>query len=101
MPVEEAPEDDEVRETYNFAPGYHGLIYRADTSDTGARRGEEANAQDDEQPREGGLELPTSKGMESGIKYKLQAMKWGSSNRSAHGFQRGSLSRLGAILDET
>ena len=37
MPVEEAPDDDEVRQSYNFAPGYHGLVYRADTSDTGGK----------------------------------------------------------------
>jgi putative SOS response-associated peptidase YedK len=37
MPAEDAPDDDDdqVRPTYNFAPGYHGLIYRAATSDRG------------------------------------------------------------------
>ena len=28
MPVADAPDDDDVRETYNFAPGSHGLVYR-------------------------------------------------------------------------
>jgi putative SOS response-associated peptidase YedK len=38
MPVDDAPDDDNerIRQTYNFAPGYHGLIYRADTPDSGA-----------------------------------------------------------------
>ncbi|KAI9685331.1 MAG: hypothetical protein M1820_010824 [Bogoriella megaspora] len=39
MPSEEAPEDDEVRQTYNFAPGYNGLVYRADVPDYGAGKG--------------------------------------------------------------
>jgi putative SOS response-associated peptidase YedK len=55
MTVDEAPpdEDDSIRHTYNFAPGNHGLVYRAEGPD---HRGE--GAQDD-------------------TKYKLQAMKWG------------------------
>ena len=36
MPVEEAPDDENVRQTYNFAPGNHGLVYRADVPDWGA-----------------------------------------------------------------
>ncbi|KAF2110721.1 hypothetical protein BDV96DRAFT_500639 [Lophiotrema nucula] len=48
MPVDEAPDDDAVRQSYNFAPGYHGLVYRA-------------------APVEGDVDT----------KYKLQAMKWG------------------------
>lgn len=30
MPVDDAPDDNSVRQSYNFAPGYHGLVYRAD-----------------------------------------------------------------------
>jgi hypothetical protein len=30
MPVQDAPADDHVRQSYNFAPGYHGLVYLAD-----------------------------------------------------------------------
>ena len=32
MPVDDAPDDhdDSVRQSYNFAPGYRGLVYRAD-----------------------------------------------------------------------
>ncbi|KAG9977437.1 hypothetical protein KCU98_g10062, partial [Aureobasidium melanogenum] len=38
MPVDEAPDDDDndTRQTYNFAPGNHGLVYRADVPDSGA-----------------------------------------------------------------
>ena len=56
MPVEEAPDDDSnVRQSYNFAPGYHGLVYRADGPETG---GQEQDATED-------------------TKYKLQSMQWG------------------------
>ncbi|KAJ4371105.1 hypothetical protein N0V83_004321 [Neocucurbitaria cava] len=51
MPVEDAPDDDDVRQSYNFAPGYHGLVYRADGPDYGGATGE--------------------------TKYKLQSMQWG------------------------
>ena len=77
MPVADAPGDDEVRQTYNFAPGNHGLVYRADVPDYGAggrpidngpspenqNSGEEATSTVLEQPKE--------------TKYKLQSMKWG------------------------
>ena len=73
MPVDEAPEDDETRESYNFAPGYYGLVYRADVPDYGAgprrnhngEEGGDADAADD----------TAMSGKE--VKYKLQAMKWG------------------------
>ncbi|KAH9874729.1 hypothetical protein IAQ61_003919 [Plenodomus lingam] len=35
MPVDEVPDDNDVRQSYNFAPGYHGLVYRADGPDSG------------------------------------------------------------------
>lgn len=41
MPVYDAPADDgpdAPRQSYNFAPGYHGIVYRADVPDTGAAR---------------------------------------------------------------
>lgn len=74
MPVEDAPDDDDVRQTYNFAPGSHGLVYRADVPDYGAGRRHQvgegaaeadggANPTDLEDPKE--------------TRYKLQAMKWG------------------------
>jgi hypothetical protein len=41
MPVDDAPADEgdgAPRQAYNFAPGYHGIVYRADVPDTGASR---------------------------------------------------------------
>ncbi|KAF2130322.1 DUF159-domain-containing protein [Dothidotthia symphoricarpi CBS 119687] len=51
MPVDETLDDEAVRQSYNFAPGYHGLIYRAEGSEHGD---------------------PTS-----ATKYMLQSMQWG------------------------
>lgn len=77
MPVADAPEDDEVRQTYNFAPGSHGLVYRADVPDYGAgsnhhRRDDAAQGatEDNNDPRPQ-VEDPKE------TRYKLQAMKWG------------------------
>lgn len=66
MPVEEAPHDDDVRQSYNFAPGYHGLVYRAEGRDHGAQK---------EQGNENAEPL---KEQDAGdTKYKLQSMQWG------------------------
>ncbi|KAL8896297.1 MAG: hypothetical protein Q9207_007773 [Kuettlingeria erythrocarpa] len=78
MPVEEAPEDDDVRQTYNFAPGNHGLIYRADVPDWGAGgrgRGTQDAADGPSQEGQGEQERGVEDAKEP--KYKLQAMKWG------------------------
>ena len=77
MPVADAPGDDEVRQTYNFAPGNHGLVYRADVPDYGAGGRPIDN--------ELGPESETSgkEGTSAVLKelketsYKLQSMKWG------------------------
>ncbi|KAL8668291.1 MAG: hypothetical protein Q9168_007078 [Polycauliona sp. 1 TL-2023] len=77
MPVDDAPEDDQVRQTYNFAPGNHGLVYRADVPDWGA--GERSHGTRDsagegkQDAEEESTELETPKE----TTYKLQAMKWG------------------------
>jgi putative SOS response-associated peptidase YedK len=47
MPVDEAPEDEgphAPRQSYNFAPGYHGIVYRADVPDWGAGAPREHNS---------------------------------------------------------
>lgn len=82
MPAEETPEDDgTTRQTYNFAPGNHGLVYRADGPDHGG--GKATDEQDHEDNHKQGLEkeqAETAPGPEGHIddtKYKLQAMKWG------------------------
>ena len=67
MPVDDAPADDAVRQSYNFAPGYHGLVYRADrgASDTGDASHEPAVKQEG------------ATGDTGDTRYKLQAMQWG------------------------
>ncbi|KAJ5934836.1 hypothetical protein N7466_004383 [Penicillium verhagenii] len=69
LPVDEAPEDDEVRETYNFAPGNFGAVYRADVPEKEQHGGpsEEQNADREVQEDAG----------QTRTKYKLQSMKWG------------------------
>ena len=74
MPVDEAPGDDDIRQTYNFAPGYHGLVYRADVPDYGAGPHHDGptNAAQESAPV---LTEPATE-----TRYKLQAMKWGKSH---------------------
>jgi hypothetical protein len=62
MPVAEAPNDDDVRQSYNFAPGYHGLVYRADA---------ESGGRDDENEPDADEDAPHKS------TYKLQSMQWG------------------------
>lgn len=77
MPVAEAPEDDEVRQTYNFAPGSHGLVYRADVPDYGAGDRRQRHEQSTEDgPSEDG-DVPAQMEDPKETKYKLQVMKWG------------------------
>lgn len=77
MPVDEAPEDDEVRETFNFAPGNTGAIYRADLPhsdqnyDTAEQPSHETSEPNDSATQSTEPELTKSP------KYKLQSMKWG------------------------
>ena len=77
MPVDDAPDDEDTRETYNFAPGYHGLVYRADVPHYGAGGAPQDRGQgDNESPDLDGHEsAPTEELKET--RYKLQAMKWG------------------------
>lgn len=74
MPVADAPEDEgdnAPRRTFNFAPGYHGLVYRADTSDRGAGSHHHSDT-----TRTAGAEQP-SETETTEATYKLQSMKWG------------------------
>lgn len=96
MPVDDAPEDDcLVRSSYNFAPGYHGLIYRAQTGDRGTGgdddndKGEcggggegDQTGGDKPSPKRTKLSQTTPQKTIDGratqvTKYKLQAAKWG------------------------
>ncbi|KAI9712224.1 MAG: hypothetical protein M1812_006959 [Candelaria pacifica] len=76
MPVEEAPDDDEVRQSYNVAPRYHELVYRADVPYYGAggSRHSNDNAEGQPEPEEQATEL-VEEAKET--RYKLQSMKWG------------------------
>jgi putative SOS response-associated peptidase YedK len=77
MPVAEAPDDDgedAPRQSYNFAPGYHGIVYRADTPDWGhgSRQHKTSEGVPEEQAP------PEVREEEQGeTRYKLQSMKWG------------------------
>ena len=101
MPSEEVPDDEEVRQTYNFAPGYYGVVYRADVPDYGAgqrqgneksRYGDDGDPEEDEAMVNATAAAEESKTTEEELlhnltaaaedsstntKYKLQAMKWG------------------------
>ncbi|RVX71229.1 hypothetical protein B0A52_04803 [Exophiala mesophila] len=85
LPVDEAPDDDEARETYNFPPGAYGLVYRADVPDQGVRDEAEAEveAQDDaegERHVDHNDDTSTSTGLttpDKKYKYQIKVMKWG------------------------
>ncbi|KAI8624445.1 hypothetical protein F5Y19DRAFT_315655 [Xylariaceae sp. FL1651] len=80
---------DGPRQSYNFAPGYRGIVYRADVPDWGAgprsRHGGQASTNTTDSPEENDEISDTDKPAEKSNKeqpsldvhYKLQAMKWG------------------------
>ncbi|KAJ5295961.1 hypothetical protein PENANT_c001G00974 [Penicillium antarcticum] len=78
MQVDEAPDDDEVRETYNFAPGNFGAVYRADIPDQGRSHfaDNEDHNPDMEKPNDD-QDSKSKSADEKAIRYKLQSMKWG------------------------
>ena len=77
MPVADAPNDDEVRQTYNFAPGNHGLVYRADVPDYGGggRPIDNGRSPEHQNTSEGATSTVLEEPKET--IYKLQSMKWG------------------------
>jgi len=85
MPADEAPDDDDnqVRQTYNFAPGSHGLIYRAANSSQNPDSSNDNNDGSGEpSPKRAKTSHSTSSPAVDGLatketKYKLQAAKWG------------------------
>lgn len=101
MPVDDYPADEgdgAPRQSYNFAPGYHGVVYRADVSDRGAgphqsrdkgkTTGDTSNAgakavhdQDTTVPTSSAadpVDAQDADTTESSTQhYKLQSMKWG------------------------
>jgi hypothetical protein len=74
MPVFEAPEDDgdhAPRQSYNFAPGYHGIVYRADTPDWGA--GPRSHKKGEGEPEEEATPDVQLETEQSEVRYKLQS----------------------------
>ncbi|KAI0156883.1 hypothetical protein GGR57DRAFT_73754 [Xylariaceae sp. FL1272] len=73
------------RQSFNFAPGYYGVVYRADVPDWGA--GSESQSQHGDRGPQDDLDkshyegaddaLDTDSGNEKETRYKLQSMKWG------------------------
>ncbi|ETN39060.1 uncharacterized protein HMPREF1541_05282 [Cyphellophora europaea CBS 101466] len=69
LQVDDAPADDEARETYNFPPGAYGLVYRADIPDQGIPT--------DEETRDGGNEQDAEAAQPDTYNYQIKVMKWG------------------------
>ncbi|KAJ5217123.1 hypothetical protein N7468_010131 [Penicillium chermesinum] len=74
MQVDDTPADDQVRETYNFAPGNFGVVYRAEIPGDDHQRRADANEQDEARKETSKSTKDTNP---QPIKYKLQSMKWG------------------------
>jgi putative SOS response-associated peptidase YedK len=81
MQVDEAPDDDEVRETYNFAPGNFGAVYRVDIpAQCNDNAGQDADSEHQDQSllsandNKSKTKKPSN---DEAVKYKLQSMKWG------------------------
>ncbi|KAK2808139.1 hypothetical protein FQN50_005057 [Emmonsiellopsis sp. PD_5] len=74
--VDEVADDDDVRETYNFAPGNYGAVYRADTPDYGGIAPQD-EAADTEQAEHHDGQPETQDAVKQQTHYKIQAMKWG------------------------
>ncbi|QIW94514.1 hypothetical protein AMS68_000032 [Peltaster fructicola] len=87
MYADEAPPDDDhrIRQTYNFAPGYHGLIYRASGPNNDDHdHHNDAPGDDDGEPArkrvkvtDTATQLIVDGRATKETKYKLQAAKWG------------------------
>ncbi|EKD17075.1 DUF159 domain protein [Drepanopeziza brunnea f. sp. 'multigermtubi' MB_m1] len=101
MPVDEAPGDEgdgdgdgdgASRQSYNFAPGYYGLVYRADVPDCGAggREGGEEDADAAPAPapapapaagqqgeKKRGVDVDVDERTGGEVRYRLQSMRWG------------------------
>ncbi|KAF4550426.1 SOS response associated peptidase (SRAP)-like protein [Elsinoe fawcettii] len=79
MPADECPDDDDstIRQSYNFAPGYHGLVYRADVPDSGAKKQKDAGEDGEVKGAEEAHKDDADGHATKETKYKLQGMKWG------------------------
>ncbi|KAI2730347.1 hypothetical protein CBS147332_2199 [Penicillium roqueforti] len=78
MQVDEAPDDDSVRETYNFAPGNFGAVYRAEITDKKSQQDvDSAHQNHDLEKGKDGASSDAKSVDNTIIKHKLQSMKWG------------------------
>ncbi|KAM0135010.1 hypothetical protein ACHAP3_005100 [Botrytis cinerea] len=87
MPVGEAPDDEgdgAPRQSYNFAPGYHGIVYRANVPDWGAGSRHLREGVDEDEKRSATEPEATEPNVteqeeqtNEAVQYKLQSMKWG------------------------
>lgn len=75
MQIDDAPGDEEVRETYNFAPGNNGVVYCTDTQGRNHQQ-EDATAPAQEHNDKAGKHHSIEDEHKT-RKYKLQSMKWG------------------------
>ncbi|KAK1580620.1 uncharacterized protein LY79DRAFT_520428 [Colletotrichum navitas] len=78
MPVDDAPEDEgqgSPRQTYNFAPGYHGVVYRADVPDRGA--GHSHDGKNNERDETTAEATSDHHGETGRVRYRMQSMQWG------------------------
>jgi putative SOS response-associated peptidase YedK len=77
MQVDEAPEDEEIRETHNFAPGYYGAVYRADAPDHGHGHDEPSQPSQNDNEENTTSNAKDAQESPSPTKHKLQKMRWG------------------------
>lgn len=84
MPVDYSVDDEDgpgaPRQSYNFAPGYHGVVYRADTPDWGAgprSRSHQSKDNDGDEAAPTEEDAAAAAATAGQVKYKLQSMKWG------------------------
>lgn len=81
MLVYDVPEDegdDASHQSYNFAPGYRGIVYRADVPDWGAGPLSDADEEGDYGKSGENYTAKVGKTPHNEVRYKLQSMKWGS-----------------------
>lgn len=86
MQVDNAPDDDAARETYNFPPGSYGLVYRAEVPDFGVSGNDNEAVEHDDRSNQAQDEPEAedqtkNAGQETADKqsfnYELKVMKWG------------------------
>ncbi|KAI2473221.1 DUF159-domain-containing protein [Annulohypoxylon bovei var. microspora] len=82
MLADEAPDDEgdgAPRQSYNFAPSYHGIVYRANVPDCGAGPRRQHVNVSNEAPTEDYVQGEAGNDISKShpVSYKLQSMKWG------------------------